>query len=91
MGNHIDVMSGKWTAQDSGIGAGVDSYFEYLLKGGILFGIPRLVDMFKGKDIFLGVISFLQSLVQSIASIQLQVRLFETIQRYSDTKKISLN
>ena len=91
MGNHIDVMSGKWTAQDSGIGAGVDSYFEYLLKGGILFGIPRLVDMFKGKDIFLGVIPFLQSLVQSIASIQLQVRLFETIQRYSDTKKISLN
>ena len=91
MGNHIDVMSGKWTAQDSGIGAGVDSYFEYLLKGGILFGIPRLVDMFKGKDIFLGVISFLQSLVQSIASIQLQVRLFDTIQRYSDTKKISLN
>ena len=91
MGNHIDVMSGKWTAQDSGIGAGVDSYFEYLLKGGILFGIPRLVGMFKGKDIFLGVISFLQSLVQSIASIQLQVRLFDTIQRYSDTKKISLN
>ena len=91
MGNHIDVMSGKWTAQDSGIGAGVDSYFEYLLKGGILFGIPRLVDMFKGKDIFLGVIPFLQSLVQSIANIQLQVRLFETIQRYSDTKKISLN
>ena len=45
-------MSGKWTAQDSGIGAGVDSYFEYLLKGGILFGIPRLVNMFRGKQKF---------------------------------------
>ena len=51
MGNHIDVVSGKWTAQDAGIGAGVDSYFEYLLKGGILFGLPRLIDMFKGKNI----------------------------------------
>lgn len=47
VGNHIDVVSGKWTAQDAGIGAGVDSYFEYLLKGGILFGSPRLIDMFK--------------------------------------------
>lgn len=49
MGNHIDVVSGKWIALDAGIGAGVDSYFEYLLKGGILFGSPRLIDMFKGK------------------------------------------
>ena len=49
VGNHIDVVSGKWIAVDAGIGAGVDSYFEYLLKGGILFGSPRLIDMFKGK------------------------------------------
>ena len=49
MGNHIDVLNGKWTAQDAGIGAGVDSYFEYLLKGGILLSLPRLVDMFKGR------------------------------------------
>lgn len=33
VGNHIDVMTGRWTAQDSGIGGGVDSYFEYLVKG----------------------------------------------------------
>ena len=51
MGNHINVMNGHWTAQDAGIGAGVDSYFEYLLKGGILFGLPRLVDMFKGNNL----------------------------------------
>ena len=48
MGNHINVLNGQWTAQDAGIGAGVDSYLEYLLKGGILFGLPRLIDMFKG-------------------------------------------
>lgn len=49
MGNHINVINGQWTAQDAGIGAGVDSYFEYLLKGGVLLGSPRLVDMFRGK------------------------------------------
>lgn len=49
MGNHINVINGQWTAQDAGIGAGVDSYFEYLLKGGVLLGSPRLVNMFKGN------------------------------------------
>ena len=32
VGNHIDVLSGKWTSTDAGIGAGVDSYYEYLVK-----------------------------------------------------------
>ena len=27
VGNHIDVMNGKWTSTDAGIGAGVDSYY----------------------------------------------------------------
>ena len=49
LGNHIDIISGKWTAADSGIGAGMDSYFEYLVKGGIMFSKPRLLAMFKGK------------------------------------------
>lgn len=46
VGNHIDVLTGKWTALDSGIGAGVDSYFEYLVKGAILFPYPELLEMF---------------------------------------------
>ncbi|CAL8104104.1 unnamed protein product [Orchesella dallaii] len=46
-GNHIDTSSGKWTAVDSGIGAGVDSFFEYLVKGGILFQRPELMHMFR--------------------------------------------
>ncbi|CAH2092190.1 unnamed protein product [Euphydryas editha] len=46
VGNHIDVMTGRWTAQDSGIGGGVDSYFEYLVKGAILLERPELMSMF---------------------------------------------
>ncbi|XP_074660113.1 ER degradation-enhancing alpha-mannosidase-like protein 2 [Tubulanus polymorphus] len=47
VGNHIDVQTGKWTALDTGIGAGVDSYFEYLVKASMLFNKPHLLHMFK--------------------------------------------
>jgi ER degradation enhancer, mannosidase alpha-like 2 len=46
LGNHIDVITGRWTAQDAGIGAGVDSYYEYLVKGAALFQKPELVRVF---------------------------------------------
>lgn len=46
-GNHIDVATGRWTAQDAGIGSGVDSFFEYLVKGSILLQKPELMEMFK--------------------------------------------
>lgn len=45
-GNHIDVQSGRWTAHDAGIGAGVDSYYEYLVKGSIMLNKPELMKMF---------------------------------------------
>jgi mannosidase alpha-like ER degradation enhancer 2 len=47
IGNHIRVDSGKWTGQDATIGSGVDSYFEYLVKGGILLNRPDLVEQFR--------------------------------------------
>ncbi|XP_078508367.1 ER degradation-enhancing alpha-mannosidase-like protein 2 [Lissotriton helveticus] len=46
VGNHIDVLTSKWVAQDSGIGAGIDSYFEYLVKGAILLKDEELMSMF---------------------------------------------
>ncbi|XP_015127051.1 ER degradation-enhancing alpha-mannosidase-like protein 2 [Diachasma alloeum] len=46
VGNHVDVLTGHWTATDSGIGAGVDSYFEYLAKGTLLLQDPFLANMF---------------------------------------------
>ncbi|ELT91019.1 hypothetical protein CAPTEDRAFT_223759 [Capitella teleta] len=46
-GNHIDVETGAWTALDAGIGAGVDSYFEYQVKAAILFQYPDMMAMFK--------------------------------------------
>lgn len=49
MGNHIDILSKKWVAQDAGIGAGVDSYFEYLVKGAIMLQDEELLNMFLGN------------------------------------------
>ncbi|CAG2103446.1 unnamed protein product [Medioppia subpectinata] len=46
VGNHINVDDGKWTATESGIGGGVDSYFEYLVKGAMLLQMPQLMDIF---------------------------------------------
>jgi mannosidase alpha-like ER degradation enhancer 2 len=45
-GNHIDVETGRWTYQDAGIGSGVDSFFEYLVKGSILLQKPELLEIF---------------------------------------------
>ncbi|KAI9515693.1 ER degradation-enhancing alpha-mannosidase-like protein 2 [Dissostichus eleginoides] len=50
VGNHIDILSKKWVAQDAGIGAGVDSYFEYLVKGAILLQDEELLNMFLEYD-----------------------------------------
>lgn len=52
VGNHIDVITAKWVAQDAGIGAGVDSYFEYLVKGAILLQDKELMSMFLGECLF---------------------------------------
>lgn len=48
VGNHINVQTGQWTATDAGIGAGVDSYFEYLVKGALLLQRPELLKQFHG-------------------------------------------
>lgn len=47
VGNHINVDTGKWTGADATIGSGVDSYFEYLVKGGILLNKPDLIQQFR--------------------------------------------
>ncbi|KAL5112524.1 ER degradation-enhancing alpha-mannosidase-like protein 2 [Taenia crassiceps] len=47
VGNHINVRTGKWVGKEATIGSGVDSYFEYLFKGSILFRLPELDAMFR--------------------------------------------
>lgn len=46
VGNHINVETGQWIATDAGIGAAIDSYYEYLVKGSALLSRPELMEMF---------------------------------------------
>lgn len=46
VGNNIDVFTGKWGGQETtGIGAGVDSFYEYALKWYVLSGEPEFLDV----------------------------------------------
>lgn len=38
VGEEIDVVTGEWKSRASHVGGGIDSYYEYLLKCGRLFG-----------------------------------------------------
>ncbi|VBB27025.1 unnamed protein product [Acanthocheilonema viteae] len=46
MGTVLNVHSGDWIRRDAGIGAGIDSYYEYCLKAYILLGDERYLYRF---------------------------------------------
>lgn len=46
IGTILNIHSGDWVRRDSGVGAGVDSYYEYLLKAYILFGDDQYLKRF---------------------------------------------
>lgn len=45
----IDVRNGQWLDYNAHISGGIDAYYEYLLKGWLLFGDPELKEMW---DVF---------------------------------------
>ena len=45
LGTFINVNSGEWTNTDSHISGAIDSYYEYLLKGWLMFGDKDLKNM----------------------------------------------
>jgi len=47
VGEEIDVETGQWLATTSHVGGGIDSYYEYLMKGARLFGDADLERMWR--------------------------------------------
>ena len=47
LGNHVNISDGSWPYRDSGIGHGVDSYFEYLHKAAVLFDDVRYERLYR--------------------------------------------
>lgn len=46
MGTVLNVHSGDWVRRDSGVGAGIDSYYEYCLKSYVLLGDGKYLSRF---------------------------------------------
>ncbi|GAB2251648.1 hypothetical protein Droror1_Dr00004495 [Drosera rotundifolia] len=46
LGSTLNMATGEWTGHSTGIGAGVDSFYEYLIKAYILFGKEEYWRMF---------------------------------------------
>lgn len=46
-GNEINIHTGEWLGIMSGLGAGVDSFIEYLLKSYIIYGDEKHYKMFE--------------------------------------------
>ncbi|XP_061053155.1 ER degradation-enhancing alpha-mannosidase-like protein 1 isoform X2 [Eubalaena glacialis] len=46
LGNVVNIQTGHWVGKQSGLGAGLDSFYEYLLKSYILFGEKEDLEMF---------------------------------------------
>lgn len=53
MGTVLNVHSGDWIRRDSGVGAGIDSYYEYCLKAYILLGDDRYLNRLVYSDFLL--------------------------------------
>ncbi|KAL3671143.1 hypothetical protein V7S43_004324 [Phytophthora oleae] len=49
LGSAIDVASGQWVHSHGGIGAGLDSFFEYLLKYHLISGDSQWLAMFNAS------------------------------------------
>lgn len=47
LGNVVNIQTGQWVGKQSGLGAGMDSFYEYLLKSYILFGEKEDHKMFQ--------------------------------------------
>ncbi|XP_029630405.1 ER degradation-enhancing alpha-mannosidase-like protein 1 [Salmo trutta] len=49
LGNVVNIQTGQWVGMQSGLGAGMDSFYEYLLKSYILFGEKEDYLMFQAS------------------------------------------
>jgi mannosidase alpha-like ER degradation enhancer 1 len=47
LGKHLDVITGQWRMGISGVGAGADSYYEYLLKMYVMTGDTEFLQMWQ--------------------------------------------
>jgi mannosidase alpha-like ER degradation enhancer 1 len=47
LGNALDARTGEWRDENSGTGAGIDSFYEYALKSHLLFGNVKWLHLYQ--------------------------------------------
>jgi mannosidase alpha-like ER degradation enhancer 3 len=60
MGTILNVHSGDWIVRESGIGAGIDSYYEYLFKGYVLLGEKNNDYLSRFQEHYSSIMSYVQ-------------------------------
>jgi len=60
MGTILNVHSGDWIVRESGIGAGIDSYYEYLFKAYVLLGEKDNDYLSRFQDHYSSIMSYVQ-------------------------------
>ncbi|KAL5034787.1 hypothetical protein RTP6_002580 [Batrachochytrium dendrobatidis] len=58
VGNNLNVLNGSWQENITGIGAGIDSFFEYMLKAYILFEDSNYLNMF--EEAYAGIMKWIK-------------------------------
>ena len=46
LGAHVNLRTGVWTQADAGVGRGIDSFYEYMLKGHLLLSDSTYLAVF---------------------------------------------
>lgn len=60
MGTILNVHSGDWIVRESGIGAGIDSYYEYLFKAYVLLGEEKYDYLTRFQEHYSSIMSYVQ-------------------------------
>ncbi|CAF3510385.1 unnamed protein product [Rotaria sp. Silwood1] len=60
MGTILNVHSGDWIVRESGIGAGIDSYYEYLFKAYVLLGEKNTDYLSRFQEHYSSIMSYVQ-------------------------------
>jgi mannosidase alpha-like ER degradation enhancer 3 len=60
MGTILNVHSGDWIVRESGIGAGIDSYYEYLFKAYVLLGETNYDYLSRFQEHYSSIMSYVQ-------------------------------
>ena len=71
VGTTINIHNEEWTRKESGVGAGIDSYYEYCLKSYILLGQPEYLRRF--EKVSLGRVVIIIGTLYDIATIHVHV------------------